>query len=545
MKTNASHLTIAMLLLSCAPFLFAPHCLAQESPENKAEAVQAEPVPLKLFNRLITILRANVYGYSPAARVKLIEERFEEQLDKGGKNEISSETVPEGVMFYMDGVFLFAIVKGDISPYETMSQATNKALVQLESALKKIKEQKDLKHNLEAVALVLLGLVVFLFFLWLLVKIHNALRAKMEKLENRLQETLRKHALLPLGYHFFVLSLITRLLFWTMVGLCVYGFLTFSFLQFPYTEPWGQMLGTYIGDMISNLMLSGFDSIPNLFIIMIILVVTQWLGQILRKFFKDVEHGHLTVSWLDSNVARPTARITVGVLWMLALVMAYPYIPGGNSGAFKGIGVFIGLLVSLGASGIVGQVISGMVLMYSRSIKIGEIVQVGENFGRVVELGFFSTKLMTPKHEEINIPNVVLVSTVTKNYSRLFQAEGIILSSTVTIGYDTPWRQVHALLRLAANMTPGLAKTPEPFVLQKALSDYYVEYELNAYLETPDHRIFVLSALHANIQDQFNEFGVQIMSPSFESQPEGKVYVPKEKWHEPPAETASAPPPGA
>jgi small-conductance mechanosensitive channel len=183
----------------------------------------------------------------------------------------------------------------------------------------------------------------------------------------------------------------------------------------------------------------------------------------------------------------------------------------------------------------VGQVIGGMVLMYSRAMKVGEIVQVGENYGKVVEIGFFSTKLRTMKNEEINIPNSVLMGSITKNYSRLSKSDGLIIHSTITIGYDAPWRQVHAMLINAAERTEGIQTNPPPFVLQQALSDFYVEYEINAYLEKLDGILKVKTALHANILDEFNKYGVQIMSPHFEGQPAGKVWVPEEKWNEAPA----------
>jgi len=215
--------------------------------------------------------------------------------------------------------------------------------------------------------------------------------------------------------------------------------------------------------------------------------------------------------------------------------MAYPYIPGSSTDAFKGIGVFLGLLISLGASSMVGQVIGGMVLMYSRAMKVGDFVKIDDNVGKVMDIGFFSTKLKTLKNEEINIPNSVLMGSITKNFSRLSKTEGLIIHSSVTIGYDAPWRQVHAMLVNAAEKTSGVQKKPEPFVLQKNLNDFYVEYEINAFIDKPETYTRVKTALHANIQDEFNKYGVQIMSPNFESQPAEKVLVPKEKWFEEPA----------
>jgi small-conductance mechanosensitive channel len=153
----------------------------------------------------------------------------------------------------------------------------------------------------------------------------------------------------------------------------------------------------------------------------------------------------------------------------------------------------------------------------------------------VKDVGVLSTRLVTPRREEITIPNAVLAGTTVTNYSRLAGDDGAVVSTSISIGYDQPWRQVHALLLLAAERTPGVRKEPRPYVLQRALSDFFVEYELRAHIERPEERFRVLSDLHGQIQDAFNEFGVQIMSPAFEAQPERAVVVPKSKWFEAPA----------
>jgi len=179
---------------------------------------------------------------------------------------------------------------------------------------------------------------------------------------------------------------------------------------------------------------------------------------------------------------------------------------------------------------------SGLVVIYSRALKIGEYVRVGDDEGLVSEVGMLSTKIVTRKREEITIPNAVLVGTRTVNYSRLAGEQGAVFSTSVTIGYDTPWRQVHAMLLLAAERTAGVRKDPRPRVVQKSLADFYVEYQLVVNLDKPEDRVPVLSELHAQIQDAFNEFGVQIMSPHFEMQPSGRVVVPRSQWFTEPAE---------
>jgi small-conductance mechanosensitive channel len=187
-------------------------------------------------------------------------------------------------------------------------------------------------------------------------------------------------------------------------------------------------------------------------------------------------------------------------------------------------------MISLGSAGLVNQIMSGLVVIYSRALKPGEFVQVGDDLGIVTDVGMLSTKLITRKKEEITIPHAVLVGAKTVNYSRHAANGQAQISTTVTIGYDAPWRQVHELLLEAANRTNGVRKDPAPRVWQRALSNFYVEYELVVNLDQPEHRLAVLSEMHMHIQDAFNEAGVQIMSPAFESQPEKKVIVPKSQW---------------
>jgi small-conductance mechanosensitive channel len=223
------------------------------------------------------------------------------------------------------------------------------------------------------------------------------------------------------------------------------------------------------------------------------------------------------------------------LLWLFALIVSYRYLPGSDSDAFKGVSVFVGLMVSLGSTGIMNQVMSGLTITYSRSLRQGDFVKIDDVEGTVMELGVLSTKVKTQRNEEITIPNAVVVANPTTNYSRLAQSEGVFVPTSVTIGYDTPWRQVKALLLLAAERTSGIRREPKPVVRHTALQDFYVQYTLLVCLEQPYLRAAVLDALHANILDAFNEYGVQITSPNYEADPEGRKIVPKDQWYAAPS----------
>jgi small-conductance mechanosensitive channel len=280
-------------------------------------------------------------------------------------------------------------------------------------------------------------------------------------------------------------------------------------------------------------------AIPGLVAVVIIVLIARWSVRLINAVFKEVEYGRLSLPWLEQETARTTRTLLIGVVWLFALVVAYPYIPGSDTAAFKGLSVLVGLMITLGSTGLINQVISGLFVTYSKSVKAGDYVRVGDMEGEVIDVGSLATKLRTPRQEEITLPHSVLVGTATTNYSRLAADHGMVVTASVTIGYDAPWRQVHELLLLGASRTAGIRNEPPPRVLQRELSDFYVQYQLLAHLEEGASRSAVLSELHAQIQDAFNEYGVQIMSPHFEAQPKKPVLVPKSAWYVPP----SSPPP--
>jgi small-conductance mechanosensitive channel len=195
----------------------------------------------------------------------------------------------------------------------------------------------------------------------------------------------------------------------------------------------------------------------------------------------------------------------------------------------------LGLIFSLGSSSIIGNLIAGQSLAYRRAFKVGDRIKVGEHLGEVSQVRLLTTYLRSPKNEQIVIPNSTILNTEVINFSTLAREKGLILHTVVGIGYKTPWRQVEAMLLEAAGRTPGLLKQPAPFVIQKALGSFAVDYEINAYCDTPQAMLLLYGALHANILDVFNEYGVQIMTPAYEGDPEQPKVVPREQWYVAPA----------
>jgi small-conductance mechanosensitive channel len=319
------------------------------------------------------------------------------------------------------------------------------------------------------------------------------------------------------------------------VLLLVYIWLTYCLSQFPESAAWAEQLKEFLIALVIDFGRGVLGAIPGVIAVVVVVLITRWFVRLIRIFFDKVASGSISLPGLERETARTTQALIIIIVWLLALVAAYPYIPGSDTAAFQGLSVLIGLMVTLGSTGIINQVISGLFVVYSKSVRAEDYVRVGDIEGEVIEVGFLATKLRTPRQEEITIPHSVLVGTATTNYSSLAGDNGMAVTTSVTVGYDVPWRQVHALLQLGAARTQGLRREPPPRVMQRELSDVCVQYMLLAHLEDGRNRAAVLSELHAQIQDAFNEFGTQIMAPHFEAQPEKPVVVPKSKWYAPPA----------
>jgi small-conductance mechanosensitive channel len=265
-------------------------------------------------------------------------------------------------------------------------------------------------------------------------------------------------------------------------------------------------------------------------------VVVHYLLRLTRFLFSEIERGRIAISWFYPDWSQPTFNIVRVLVVVCAVIVAFPYIPGSNSLAFQGVSVFFGVLLSLGSSSAISNVIAGVLLTYTRAFKVDDVVTIGESTGVVTAVSMFVTNVRTFRNEEISIPNATVLSAHVTNFSKAAREDGLFLHTSVTIGYSTPWRQVEALLLMAAERTPGLRRDPAPYVLQTELSDFYICYELHVATSNPQRMRRAYSELHQNIQDAFNEYGVQIMSPHYEADRDVPTFVPKEEWFASPAE---------
>lgn len=318
------------------------------------------------------------------------------------------------------------------------------------------------------------------------------------------------------------LKQLSSLLVRSICALLLFGgivlWLALNLELFPQTHAIGDQLVERIGEELGDAGHAVLKTLPELGVVVVIFFLTRVANEFLNHYFDSIKEGDVKSELFDEVTAEVTRRLAGVGLWLAALVIAYPYIPGSDSAAFKGVTILAGLMVSLGSSSFVGQLVNGLMVVYSHTLKPGDYVEAGGTVGTVTKLGLFSCQVRTVHEELVVIPNSVLASGL-KNFSRPREGSSVRFVTTVTIGYDTPWQQVHELLLAAAKATPEIRHDPAPVVRQAALEDFYVRYELVFAPADPARRPFILSELHSQIQERFHAAGLQIMSPNYVADP--------------------------
>ena len=313
------------------------------------------------------------------------------------------------------------------------------------------------------------------------------------------------------------------------------------FIIFPQTKGLAYRLLGYIWNPIRNIFVDIIDYIPNLFTIVVIWYAVKYLVRMVLYLAREIEAGRLKFNGFYPDWAMPTFHIVRFLLYAFMIAMIYPYLPGSKSGVFQGISVFVGLIVSLGSSTVIGNIIAGLVITYMRPFKMGDRIKLNDTTGDIIEKTPLVTRIRTPKNEVVTVPNSFIMSSHTVNYSTSAREYGLIIHSEVSIGYDVPWRQVNQILIDAALNTPGVVDDPRPFVLETSLSDWYPVYQINAYIKEAHKMSQIYSDLHQTIQDKFNEAGIEIMSPHYMAVRDGnETTIPKDDLSKSkPADTAN------
>lgn len=385
---------------------------------------------------------------------------------------------------------------------------------------------------------ILYGSGAILFCIVLIFIIHFVMKKINLLLESRLKERidaleLKSFQLIRSNQILVSISGLVRFLKFVLMLAVIFVGTQYILGLFPWTRFISVSLIQIFVKPFSDFGLAIVNFIPSLAFLIVIFFISKYLLKLVKLLFFGLKQGSITIDGFDPDWSIPTYKIVRILLIAFAAIIAYPYIPGSESDAFKGVSLFIGVLFSLGSSSVIANLIAGYTMTYRKTFKVGDVVQIDNNIGQVSDIKLFVTRLLTPKNEEVIIPNSVILNTNVVNYSTLAKDKGLILHTTVGIGYETPWRQVEGMLLLAADRTSGILKEPKPFVLQKNLGDFAVNYEINAFTNDPIRRNKTYTELHQNILDVFNENNVQIMTPAYEGDPEQPKVVPKDQWFTP------------
>jgi small-conductance mechanosensitive channel len=524
MRRLVSRCWVIQALIACACML-ATLAQPQATQPAQSHAGSTDEAPIVVFNRTVAVFRGSFLGTPPVDRARRTTRVVTGLLEREGPGIVTVQPVPQGNVLMIDGALALLLTPGDADALsgETLDQATQASVRALQQVIAETREARDRGRLLRAAARSGLATALVMLAAWLTWRARQFLIVRITGLLTAATASAQVAGapMFELPRLRAVARLLVRGTSWFVLAILAYHWLVFVMTQFPRTRAWGERLGGFLLEIVSRIGGGVLRALPDLVIVIVILLIARFLVAAFQPVFDRAERARGGGGWLEPELVKPTRRIFAVTVWLFALAMAYPSLPGSDSEAFKGISVLVGLMITLGGSSLVGQAVSGLVLLYSRTLHVGEYVRINDQEGTVTELGSFTMKIRTGLGEEITLPNALVIGSVTKNYSRAVQGRGYIVDTIVTIGYGTPWRQVEAMLVEAARRTPGVLSSPPAAVFQTALSDFYVEYRLvcQAVPEQPRPRAELLHMLHANVLDVFNEHGVQIMSPHYLGDP--------------------------
>lgn len=504
----------------------------------------AKGSPVLLDGKPVVEIRWSNQARPLQERAQMVSERLEkaaDSLNAPGKSTVTQ--LDEGIYEITVGKFpLVTVFPGDARQAGVQSDVlAGQWAKEFDRAIADYRAQRSWKKRVQRLLLTAATIVGTLFLLSLIRRATQRVSAfavsrftaRVSTDERKVVAVLARKRMLPVIHGFFkglrfVLSLL-------LIGFA----LQFLLFFFPRTETVAASLLESVIEMLKSFGAAFLRSLPSLLFLGVVVIVTWYALKLSNFIFRGLADGTLVIEGFRTTWAFTTQRIVSLLLIVLALLVAYPYIPGSESPAFKGISIFIGLLVSLGSTGLMANVVTGIMLTYMDAFHVGDVIQFDERYARVEKMSMLTTQLRTRWNEVLTIPNSLILSKEVANLS-LADHRGIAIRCTVGVGYDVPWRQIENMMLLAAARTEGVSRSQEPYVYTLSLNQFDVTYEVNAFLEPGAVYFATRSQLNRNVLDAFNEFGVQIMTPAYEGDPEGEKVVPKSKWFSAPASEEKA-----
>ncbi len=510
----------------------------EESEVKRIEGLKARIDSLRLMEKgypvvgalkdTLFLIYSKIGGFTPAERAESVSRKIEklyedEFLETDSVKVVQSDDTYDivyGEMIVMSISENDAIWHGKSMP--ELAGAFRETII---NSVALAKEEGSILRLILRIGLVLLVLALSWGITWLIGKGYSRLLAFIDTNKSKILRdfTYKDYTFLSAEQELRVILVVLKIFRWFVYAILLYISLPIIFSIFPFSRDWADALFQLIWSPFKGVLVAVWEYLPNLFTILVIYFVMRYLIRFVGYIFHEIEAEKLKISGFHADWAMPTYGIVRFLLYAFMFVLIFPYLPGSDSNIFKGVSVFIGVLFSLGSSSAIANMVAGLVITYMRPFKIGDRIRIGEVTGDVIEKTLLVTRVKTTKNEVITIPNSAVLNGNTTNYSSEAQERGLIIHTTVTIGYDVPWKTMHQALIDAALRTELLLDEPRPFVLQTSLDDFYVSYQINAYTREAGRQAHVYSNLHQNIQDICNERGIEILSPHYRAARDGNM----------------------
>ncbi|GCA74138.1 mechanosensitive channel MscK [Microcystis aeruginosa NIES-2520] len=516
---------VVLLLTLTSPLLGIAQNPTQ--PENKIDGF-----PVMLDGKTLFFIRRGVSSFSAEERANAITRRIERiaQNDSIPIENLTIEQIPDDNSLYLsvDQEVILTVTERDAKAYRSTPEVlAQQALQKIQVAIAQYRQDRKPEQLLKNIIYTVIATFAFLIISFAVIKISGKLFPFIRRLIESLTPGIKignVEIISSSNISFFWLRVL-RIIRLLVLFLLLFNYATFVLRLFPWTRVFGESILGYFYQSLELVLSSIGQYLPNAFIIAIIIFITYYLIGLIKPFFTAIERGNLVIPGFYTDWAKPTYNILLVIIIAIAAIVAFPYLPGFDSPAFRGVSVFLGLLLSLGSTSAIANVIGGIILIYTRAFRIGDHIQVGEVIGDLIEKNFLVIRICTPTNKIITIPNSSLLSSNVINFSISSRElnRNLIIQTTITLGYDLPWRKAHTTLIEAALETEHILKEPAPFVLQTSLDNFYISYQLNAYTNQPNLMVIIYSELHQNIQDKCNEAGIEILSPSYTSLRDGNT----------------------
>ncbi|NJS15927.1 MAG: mechanosensitive ion channel [Nostocaceae cyanobacterium CSU_2_110] len=501
----------------------------------------AQGFPVAPFGDTLFTVYTRVGSFTPADRAKAISEKIEKLYDDVSFSPDSlkvnqSEAAPQ--LVYKDMIVM------SINEMEAMWFGVSQQTLAIDNQQKiqeAIRKERE-ANSIINIALRIGAIILILVGIYFIIRLINVGFRKLNIKVTSLKESILKGIKFR-GYQFLDSERELQLVLFLLNGvrllvivIALYIALPLLFSVFPWTRGIAETLIGWVLAPLKSIGTSILNYLPNLFTIIVIATVTHYVVRFLKFVAGEIENGSLTLPGFYPDWAKPTLNIVKFLVYAFSFIIIFPYLPGSDSPIFQGVSVFVGILFSLGSSSAISNAVAGLVITYMRPFKVGDRIKIGDLSGDVIEKSLLVTRIRTIKNENITVPNATVLAGSTLNYTSSAKESGLILHTGVTIGYDVPWKQVHELLISAALATDGILRdeSKKPFVLQTSLDDFYVAYQINAFTDQAHRMAGIYSNLHQNIQDKFNEAGVEILSPHYRAARDGNMttipanYLPKD-----------------